>query len=529
MTLAIDFGTSNTVVAHKTGATDEVLTLPGLSQPAGPPLIPSLIYVEDAASNRVAVGQQVRDRHPVDDLRFFRTFKRGIGAEMQGFLPDLDGTRISFERLGEWFLNATIAAARARVAGAADSLILTVPVDSFEIYRQWLVEACAGSLPVPRVRLLDEPTAAALGYGIAGRSRVLTLDFGGGTLDLSLVQLDLAPADRQQLGFILKWGTKLFGETSSQKPRLAKVLAKTGTNLGGSDIDSWLAERIARDRGWVPTPALLQAAERLKIQLTDTEAAELTFASGDATEPTAIALERATFEAILRERGFFDRLDDLMQRVLQDGRRAGIDPATLDAVLLVGGTAQIPAVRTWLEGYFPPEKIRCDKPFTAVALGALFVGDDRVELEDFLFHSYGVRYWNSRDNCHSWQPIINAGQPYPTREPTELVLGASLSGQPSIELVIGELGEASAGRTEVVFEGDRLVTREIAGSEAAVKPLNDNDTAKTIAVLDPPGEPGRDRIKVLFRVDERRQLRITVEDLLAQRRLLTDRVVVELS
>lgn len=531
MTLAIDFGTSNTVVARATATGDAVLALPDLSRTtaASPALVPSLIYVEDAARDRVWVGQQVRDRHleATDESRLFRTFKRGIGAEMQGFLPALDGRQLSFEGLGEWFLEAVLTAARTQIEGPMESLVLTVPVDSFEAYRQWLAAACTKGLSVRQVRLLDEPTAAALGYGVAGQSLILAIDFGGGTLDFSLVRLDLAPADRQQLGFLLKLGANLFGETSGQKPRLAKVLAKAGTNLGGSDIDGWLAERFARTLGSTPTPRLLQLAERLKIQLTTCERATATWADEAGGEPRSIAVDRAEFEAILQERGLFTRLDDLMQRTLQDGRRQGIEVSAIDAVLLVGGTAQIPAVRAWVENYFPAEKVRGDKPFTAVALGALQVGD-RLELQDFLFHSYGIRYWNHRDNCHSWHPIIHAGQPYPTREPIELVLGASLAGQPSIELTIGELGEASSGQTEVVFEGDRLVAREVARVETPVKPLNASDTAKTIAVLDPPGEPGRDRIAVRFRVDEGRQLRITVEDLLTRRTLLVDRAVVEL-
>ncbi|MEO0948462.1 MAG: Hsp70 family protein [Cyanobacteria bacterium J06641_5] len=532
MTIAIDFGTSNTVVAQATTAGETVLALPGLSQTvaSSPPLIPSLLYVEDASADRVLVGQQVRDRgtQATNDGRFFRTFKRGIGAEMQGFLPDLDGTSISFEQVGEWFLQTVLAAAQTEAGAPIESLVLTVPVDSFEPYRQWLATACSKTLAVQRLRLLDEPTAAALGYGVVGKSIMLVVDFGGGTLDFSLVQLDLAPAKRQQLGFILKWDDKVFGETSGQKPRLAKVLAKTGTNLGGSDIDNWLADRFARDRSQAVTPQLVTLAEQLKIQLTSQETGEVTWTDPETGGTDTLTLQREAFEEILKNRGLFTQLDDLMQRTLQEGRRRGIETQAIDAVLLVGGTAQIPAVQTWATAYFPAEKIRCDKPFTAVAIGALQVGDS-LELEDFLYHSYGIRYWNRRDNCHSWHPIIKAGQPYPTRQPVEIVLGASMAGQPSIELVIGELGEATAGRTEVVFEGDRLVTRQVGGSEAAVKPLNDTDSAKTIAVLEPPGTPGRDRIKVCFRVDDRCQLRITVEDLLTQRPLLEDRVVVELS
>jgi hypothetical protein len=81
----------------------------------------------------------------------------------------------------------------------------------------------------------------------------------------------------------------------------------------------------------------------------------------------------------------------------------------------------------------------------------------------------------------------------------------------------------------VYYDGDRLVTRTLTGGQTAVKPLNDQGNAKTIAQLTPPGYPGADRIKVLFRVDESRFLRITVEDLLTLRTLVNDRPVVQLS
>ena len=96
MPYAIDFGTSNTVITRTNAITDtvETVSLKGISQQTGenPPLIPSLVYVQNAAQNQVIIGQTVRDRglDLVDDNRFFFGFKRGIGAKIQGFLPELD-------------------------------------------------------------------------------------------------------------------------------------------------------------------------------------------------------------------------------------------------------------------------------------------------------------------------------------------------------------------------------------------------------------------------------------------------------
>lgn len=529
---AIDFGTSNTVVTRWNSLTQqpETLSLPSLSAQIGqnPPLIPSLVYVEDASFGKVVAGQTVRDRglDMKTNPRFFRNFKRGIGANIQGFLPEIDGQIVTFEQVGQWFLTSVIEKlAPKEQQGGIESLVLTVPVDSFEAYRHWLGQVCQ-SLPVLHsVQMLDEPTAAALGYGVADRQILLVIDFGGGTLDLSLVRLD-SQATQKPLGFILKWGQKSLAEKSGQKAKTARVLAKAGQNLGGSDIDSWLADDLATTQGIAPTTLTTRLAERLKIQLSNAQQASEVYFNDQTFESYELELDRDRFETILREHQFFDLLDDSMTSVLQQARRQGIEVADIDAVLLVGGTVQIPAVQTWVQQYFDPSKIRCEQPFEAIAQGALQLHQG-VELKDFLYHSYGIRYWDRRHNRHNWHSLINAGQSYPMNEPVELFLGASVENQPSIELIVGELGVAT-GATEVYFDGDQLVTRRLSGS-STVQPLNDREGARTIAQLTPLGLPGSDRIKLLFSVDAQRFLRITVEDLLTNQTLLENQPVVQLS
>ena len=529
MTIAIDFGTSNTVVARWNPARQqpETLKLPGLSliSAQNPPLIPSLLYVEDAAENKVILGQQVRDKgfDLSTDSRFFRNFKRGIGTPIQGFMPELEGKIITFEQVGQWFIEQIVRSIR-ELPLSVDSLVFTVPVDSFEAYRNWLGKV-SQSLQVEKVRMLDEPTAAALGYGLADRENLLVIDFGGGTLDLSLVRLD-NKAGKKPLGFILKWGEKLLADSEGQKAKVARVLAKAGQNLGGSDIDNWLVDYFVKTKGLVKSPITTRLAERLKIQLSLVEKATEVYFDDENFEAYQLELERAELESILAEHQFFDNLDECMNQVLQQARRQGLEIADIDAVLLVGGTVQIPAVQRWVEQYFDKAKIKCDRPFEAIAQGALQLSQG-IEVKDFLYHSYGIRYWNRRENCHSWHNLIKSGQSYPMSEPVELVLGASVENQPSIELIIGELG-AETGGTEIYFDGDRLITKQLA-CQTSVQPLNDKDGARSIAQLSPPGYPGSDRVKILFRVDGERFLRITVQDLLANQTLLEDKPVVQLS
>ncbi|WP_338429676.1 Hsp70 family protein [Synechococcus elongatus] len=531
MAIALDFGTSNTVVARWNATTQapELLSLANLSQRGSqtPPLIPSLLYVEEATEPRLVAGQAVRDqgRDRPQDSRFFRSFKRGIGAEVTGFLPELDGVCPDFERVGQWFLDTVIAALEAGDREGAD-LVLTVPVDSFENYRLWLSQV-AQQWPVERVRLIDEPTAAALGYGVSQQSPILVVDFGGGTLDLALVEL-AAPGrtQRSPLGFILKWGDQSFGGNSGQRPQLARVLAKAGRNLGGSDLDDWLTDYFAAQFKLAPSRVLTRLAERIKIQLsTSPEASEVYF-DDETLQSVQLQLDRDQFQQILQERGFFQQLDELLESVLQQGRRQGINPEAIAAVLLVGGSTQIPAVQSWIANFFPAEKIQSDRPFEAVACGALQLAQG-LEVRDFLYHSYGIRYWNHRSQRHDWHPLIPPGQAYPMAEPVELVLGASVAQQPSVELVLGELSQ-DRGTTEVFFDGDRLITRQIGPDRTAAKALNDSETARTLAQLNPPGDPGVDRLRLLFWVDRDRFLRVTIEDLLTLETLVENQVVIQL-
>jgi molecular chaperone DnaK (HSP70) len=524
MPIAIDFGTSNTVIARWNSATAmaEIVNLKDLSQrlPPNPPLIPSLVYVENVATGQIILGQMVRDRglDLSNNPRFFRSFKRGIGNQIQGFIPELDGINIAFENVGQWYLNNLIDRLKNIAPDSLDSLILTVPVDSFEAYRLWLGELCQ-SWDIPQIQMLDEPTAAALGYGAMGKELLLVIDFGGGTVDLSLVQLSKQNNNSQPQGFFLKWGDRSSLNKSSQQTKTARVIAKAGQNLGGSDIDNWLVDYFAEQQGLNKSGLVTRLAEKLKIQLSSQDIASEAYFNDETLESYELELDRDTLTSILRQQEFFSQLDELMTQVLQQARRNGIEKDEIEAVLLVGGTVQIPAITE--------DKIKCDRPFDAIATGALQLTQG-YEIKDFLYHSYGVRYWNRKENRHGWHPIIRSGQPYPMSQPVELTLGASVENQPRIELIIGELG-AKTTSTEVYFDGDRLVTRNLSNGEIGVKPLNDGDSARTIAQLNPSGIPGRDRVKLLFSVDEQRLLRLTVEDLLTLDTLLDDRVVAKLT
>ncbi len=516
---AIDFGTSNTVVSRWNPVTQqaETLALGPLSfrELPHPPLVPSLVYIKGAED--ILCGQAVRDQglDLAGDPRFFRGFKRGIGSAIQGFMPQVEGVDLSFEQVGHYFLGRVFQ--QLQIQGErVDDLVITVPVNSFEAYRQWL-QTEVSHWGINRVQLVDEPTAAALGYQTEGL--VLVFDFGGGTLDLALIE----PPPKERVGLLIKWGQVL--NPQKQRPRAARVIAKVGRTLGGSDIDSWLAQVLAQNLGILRSYRLQQVAERIKIRLATQDAYSEPYLDEETFSTYEVGCTRSQLEELLKVQGFFKQLDQALAELTQQARNQGINLQEVPQVLVVGGTSLLPAVQQWLKAQFSQQRLYLDKPFECVAHGALVLGRG-LEIKDYLYHAYGVRYWDHRHSRHGWQPLFQKGTPYPST-PYELILGCSVSGQPNIELVIGELADQGTA-TEIYFDGTSLVTRQGTKNEATVRPLNDTDQGRTIAALDPPGYPGTDRIRVTFQVDQARTLRMSVKDLLTGQILAQDQAVIEL-
>jgi molecular chaperone DnaK (HSP70) len=340
--LAIDFGTTNSVVARwddQTSAT-EVLAIPHLSvcqQDGRRPLIPSLLYVQDGRSGRVTVGQAVLDQGLERQRanRLFRNFKRGITAGPVLEPRIIDGTPWTDQDAGRCFLRELIQAVPLP-AEEIEQLVVTVPVAAFDGYVAWLSEALQDG-PLERGRIVDESTAAALGYAITDPDAlVMVVDFGGGSLDLSLVQL---PQSGTQPGSSLG---RLLGRKARQ--RAARVIAKAGVNLGGSDVDQWLlAEVLGRaalsvqdlGRNYAP---LLAECEQAKIALSTVETATVNVESEDG-RPHAVSLRRHELEALLEQRGFFATLREAVEHVLSFARQRGVYREDIHHVLLVGHLA----------------------------------------------------------------------------------------------------------------------------------------------------------------------------------------------
>ncbi len=313
-----------------------------------------------------------------------------------------------------------------------EQLVLTAPVASFEGYLGWLNEVM-GDLS-DKIRIIDESTAAALGYAVTEpEALVLVFDFGGGTLDLSLVQL---PESTEQSGGLLR--RLLKGHVSKYS---ARVISKAGRVIGGSDIDQWLLREVLKrtglsleELGHDYTP-LLTVCEQAKIALSSTESFDLKFeAAGRAYDLT---ITRTELEALLEANGFYTTLRYVVDKVMHVAHRRSIYKEDINYVLLVGGVSLMPSVQRALREYFGDLAVRADKPFTAVAEGALQLAAG-YGLEDYLAHGYGLRYLDPETGRPEYDEIVPMGSRYPIAHPIEVILGAAHKNQTEIELVIGE-------------------------------------------------------------------------------------------
>ena len=533
--IAIDFGSSNTVIARWNIATNqpETMIFENLNRPAPlNGLVPSLVYVQNAQAEIVEIGQRVIDQgKDRPQPRLFNQIKRRLVTNVN-YVPKLDGVKITPEWLGNQFLRELSKELRSQQIFASE-IILTAPVQAYEKYLRWLEESSteifAPNLPTlqtPRIRILDEPTAAALGYeAIAPSALVLVIDFGGGTLDLSLVRL---PKSEN----IAKWGEQIGVNRNEWTEHKAEAIAKTGYTIGGEDIDQWLVQDYLESREEIADLSILKfLMERIKITLSETEIASEIFFDLTTQSAIEISYTRPQLEKLLERKGFYRVLQLAIDELINRSFNKGILKGDIKHILLVGGCTLIPSVCSFVENYFKMGKVYSHKPFEAIAHGALMLSQG-VSLQDYLFHSYAIRYWDRSAEQWKYQQLFRRGQVYPTRRPVELLLRATQPNQSEIALTIGELESRPIGAAEISFDGDRIVMQFGQKARETFQPLqadaNGEGMPQAIAMLDPLGQPDCDRLKVLFSISDKRELLVTAIDLLTQRQLLTDYPVAKL-
>ncbi|MCS6960301.1 MAG: Hsp70 family protein [Pseudanabaenaceae cyanobacterium SKYGB_i_bin29] len=511
--VAIDFGNSNTVVSTIDPVTNRprVLNLPGICcelKTRGDKIytIPSQVFIRSPRD--FAIGAEVRlQRLGLQQPdRFFQYFKRDIAAKFRPPSRCIDGQMYDAEAIGEIFIKK-IWQGILEQGITPTQVILTVPVGAFETYLDWYYDL-SQSLDLPDVKFVDESTAAALGYGIEQPgTAILVVDFGAGTLDLSLVITNSVWDERRTLK--------------------GEVIAKSDAYVGGMDIDHWIAEffleqwQIDReeisDLAWLN---LLERSELLKVKLSEAETATETWSDAELMITFPMHMSQDKLTDLLEEHQALEQIRQALDEVLSFAQGRGINKQAIERVLLVGGSSQIIAVKQLITSYFGRQKVVVDQPFTAVAIGALSLATKVKNVDDFLRHSYAIRLWEPYSRTYSYYPIFAKGTRYPTQRLEPLILQAANNGQTEIRLDIGEL--ADTAEIEVVYDGMGRMTSRRLVRQSDFRSLVDNRGQKKtspydvcVAKLSPPGQVGVDRIRVDFAVNERRILLATIKDLLS--------------
>jgi molecular chaperone DnaK (HSP70) len=270
---------------------------------------------------------------------------------------------------------------------------------------------------------------------------------------------------------------------------------------------------------------LLEVAERLKIKLSTAIEAKESWFDDENFISHELHLNQIDLAEILEERQLLEQLRGALDEVLVIALSKGISKADIEQVLLVGGSCQIPAVQQLVISYFGRQKVKLEKPFEAVAHGALALGQ-LVEVEDYLRHSYAIRLWEPYAKQYSYFPLFDKGLRYPCQRSEPLTLQVATQGQKEIRLDIGELADVS--QAEVTYDAQGRMTSSHLNQQSCFRSLSGTQNQVCVAHLEPPGETGLDRIEVNFEVNEQRVLLATVKDLLTGRMLVEGGAIAKL-
>lgn len=526
--LAVDFGTSNTVVAVWDDATDEarVVHIPefGSIEQVGDDqvsLVPSLInYVDE---QRRWIGQQVRAQNLYHSGRTFRWMKRYI-ANRSPVRMRIDGMIVSYFDAGRDFLSSILYYAAEELQIGDEEIALTVPVEAFEHYENWLSEVTEAA-GLPRYRLIDEPSAAALGYNahIKAGDVYLIFDFGGGTLDVAAVMLE----DTGGVG----------------AGRRCRVLGKAGAELGGTTIDQWMFQDVLKrnkkhdsdEDVRAVSNRLLSECMLAKERLSSMNDAGVSVMLPNGAGVLAADFTRSEFEALLDRHNAIALIDQTIRRCLNALRERGFGEDAVRSVLLVGGSSQIPIVQQTLRRIFGTDRILMDRPMDAVARGAAAFAAG-VDFFDYIQHDYAIGYVNREKGCDDFLTLVEAGTQYPSDGPLKrLTIKAHYDGQIQMGLKIFELGEP---HKRFSGQGEELIF-DLTGAAriAAVNPEEDerrtrfwmNEHNPTFLNAEPPAKQGERRFEVEFSIDANKRLLFTAKDLISGKITHQDYPVVKLT
>ncbi len=346
--IGIDLGTTNSCVAVMEAG--EATVIPN---PEGARTTPSVVGFSKTGER--VVGQAAKRQAVTNPERTITSIKRHMGSD---YRVTIDGKGYTPQEISAMVLQKLKSDAEAYLGETISEAVITVPAYFTDAQRQATKDA--GKIAGLEVkRIINEPTAAALAYGVDKEDdqKIMVYDLGGGTFDVSIIEMG---------------------------DGIQEVLATAGNNhLGGDDFDdrliNYLANEFKRENGIdlrsdkMAMQRLKEAAEKCKIELSGMTQANvnLPFITADATGPKHLDLNvtRAKFNELTA-----DLVEATMGPVRQALSDAGLKPSELDKILLVGGSSRIPAVQEAVKNITGKEPFKGINPDECVAMGAAIQG-----------------------------------------------------------------------------------------------------------------------------------------------------------
>ncbi|MDJ0841124.1 MAG: Hsp70 family protein [Acidobacteriota bacterium] len=484
------------------------------------------------------IGRQALDRdqnHRTPELA--TAFKPFLLRDHFRTLARLGGKALTARDVTRLYLRELLAEIKRQTGERIRHLAVGTPVDCYEPYRAQLKHIGAG-LGISRMQFVDEPVAAALGYGISAghRKPVLVIDFGAGTLDLAIITM----------------GAEQVAEGH------CSVLAKSGAAVGGNHVDSWLLELFCEQKAFNLDPAadmdtmwwyraMMAEARAVKERLFLEEEtyfymeppeslhqfeALLRAQGRDLKSPLPIRRDELT--QLLTRKGLYRMMNEQIDIVLEQAAAKGASPDRVSEVLMVGGSTLLPGIYPLLEKRFGRDKVRAWQPFHAVAYGAAAFASGVFDKSDFITHDYAVRTYNPKTHDPEHQLIIPRGTPFPTKPDfwKRRFTPTCALGEPEsiFKLIICELGGKNHLEQEFVWDPDgrlHALGQDNAGDEVII-PLNEDNP--TLGYMDPPHAPSdrAARLEISFGVNEDRRLIASVYDLKTRKHLMKAEAIVRI-
>ena len=346
--IGIDLGTTNSCVSVMEGGEPVVI-----ANAEGARTTPSVVAFSKTGERMV--GQVAKRQAVTNPDRTVISIKRHMGSD---YKVSIDGKSYTPQEISAMILQKLKGDAENYLGESVSEAVITVPAYFTDAQRQATKDA--GKIAGLNVRrIINEPTAAALAYGVDKENdqKIMVYDLGGGTFDVSIIEM----GDGIQQVLATAGNNHLGGDDFDE--RIINYLADTFKNENGIDLRG---DRMAMQR-------LKEAAEKAKIELSGMTTANinLPFITADATGPKHmdVTITRAKFNELTA-----DLVEATMGPVRQALSDAGLQPSQIDKVLLVGGSARIPAVVDAVKNYMGKDPFKGINPDECVAMGAAIQG-----------------------------------------------------------------------------------------------------------------------------------------------------------